>query len=417
MKKFLLIAWKDLKLIFRDRSALILTLLAPFLITLGMGFITGRFSGSSSSGIANIPVAIVNQDEGLLGQKLIDVFESPDLDDLVNVTLLSSPAEARQLIDEDRFSAAIFIPEGFTASTIPEQSSQKPSEAIQIEFVSNPNSPTYSGILRSILGSFLNQIEAGRIGAQVTVSQLIQDGLITPDQAAEVGQAFNEKQAQNVGTDSTIRLNNVTASGTAVQTDTMAYLAPGMALMFLMYTVTYGGHSFLWENRQGTLPRMLQTPTTSVQILGGKAFGIFLTSVVQLLILIGGSSLLFNLKWGNSLGVLVLILAAAFGATGWGMILAAFFKTPGQVASVGSALMLIFGIVGGSFFDISRLPGWVSIIGKISPNSWGIQGFTTLAGGGTLKNIRTPVFALLTMGVVLFSIATVRMRQRGLARK
>ncbi|MFZ3150269.1 MAG: ABC transporter permease [Anaerolineaceae bacterium] len=417
MNKFLLIAWKDLKLIFRDRSALILMLLAPFLITLGMGFITGRFSGSSSSGIADIPVAIVNQDEGQLGQTLIDVFESPDLDDLVNVTLLSSPAEARRLIDEDRFSAAILIPEGFTASTTPEQDSQNPSEVIRIEFISNPNSPTYSGILRSILDSFLNQVEVGRIGAQITVTQLIQDGLITPDQAAEVGQAFSEKQAQNAAADSTISLNNVTASGTAVQYDTMAYLAPGMALMFLMYTVTYGGHSFLWENRQGTLPRMLQTPTTSVQILGGKAFGIFLTSVVQLLILIGGSSLLFNLKWGNSLGVLVLVLAAAFGATGWGMILAAFFNTPGQVSSVGSALMLIFGIVGGSFFDISQLPGWVAAIGKISPNSWGIRGFTTLAGGGTLKNIRTPVFALLTMGVVLFSIASVRMRQRGLARK
>ena len=45
MHKFFLIALKDLKLSFRDRTALMLMLLAPFALTLGMGAVTGRFSG------------------------------------------------------------------------------------------------------------------------------------------------------------------------------------------------------------------------------------------------------------------------------------------------------------------------------------------------------------------------------------
>lgn len=72
--------------------------------------------------------------------------------------------------------------------------------------------------------------------------------------------------------------------------------------MFLMFTVSYGGRSILAEKAQGTLPRLLVSPTNSMQILGGKVFGIFLTGVVQMLILIGGTSLLFQLKWGDSLG-------------------------------------------------------------------------------------------------------------------
>ena len=43
MKKLFIIALKDMKLIFRDPAALILMLLSPFLISLGMGLITGRF--------------------------------------------------------------------------------------------------------------------------------------------------------------------------------------------------------------------------------------------------------------------------------------------------------------------------------------------------------------------------------------
>jgi len=44
MLKTFLIGIKDMKLAFRDRAALIFMLLAPFLLTLGMGLVTGRFS-------------------------------------------------------------------------------------------------------------------------------------------------------------------------------------------------------------------------------------------------------------------------------------------------------------------------------------------------------------------------------------
>ena len=50
---------------------------------------------------------------------------------------------------------------------------------------------------------------------------------------------------------------------------------PGMALMFLMFTVSYGGRSLLVEEATGTLPRLLVSPTTVTQILAGKIFGIF----------------------------------------------------------------------------------------------------------------------------------------------
>ena len=47
MKKLILIGLKDVKLIFRDRAALIFMLLAPFLLTLGLGFVTGQFGGAA----------------------------------------------------------------------------------------------------------------------------------------------------------------------------------------------------------------------------------------------------------------------------------------------------------------------------------------------------------------------------------
>ena len=47
LKKLFLIAIKDLRLIFRDPSALVLMLIAPFVLTLGMGALTGLGSAIS----------------------------------------------------------------------------------------------------------------------------------------------------------------------------------------------------------------------------------------------------------------------------------------------------------------------------------------------------------------------------------
>ena len=185
----------------------------------------------------------------------------------------------------------------------------------------------------------------------------------------------------------------------AVEFDMLSYFAPGMALMFLMYTVSYGGRSILAERSQGTLPRLMVSPTQTTQILGGKVLGIFFMGIAQLGILILASTLFFQVKWGNPLGIIVLILAAVFGATGWGMLITAFARTPAQVGSTGSAIMLIFGILGGSFINLEQMPPFLQTFSKITPNAWGLDGFTTLALGGTLSNLLEPITALLIMGI------------------
>ena len=118
IKKLFLVALKDLRLIFRDRSALVLMLLAPFVLAIGMGALTGAFSGGNDSGISHIPVIIVNQDEGELGEALEDVFQSSELDELVDPIFSDDFVQAQKQVDEDQASGAIYVPDGFTSSII-----------------------------------------------------------------------------------------------------------------------------------------------------------------------------------------------------------------------------------------------------------------------------------------------------------
>ncbi|MEK6753004.1 MAG: ABC transporter permease [Chloroflexota bacterium] len=417
MLKTFLIGFKDLRLAFRDRAALLLMLLAPFLLTIGMGFVTGRFSGRTS-GISDIPVILVNQDNAQLGNALVDLFNATELADLMEPTASLNLETARQLIDSDEAAAVIFIPEGFTESIIPKDGQTLSGEVISIEIYANPSRPTSAGIVQTIVEEFLSRVESGSIGGQVAMSQLITSGRVAPQDIPAVGEAMSERLSSSTTKPVTaIKLKQNEVGGEALQFDVLAYLAPGMALMFLMYTVSYGGRTIIAERIQGTLPRLLISPTSAAQILGGKIFGIYLTGIAQLGILIFATTIMFQLKWGDTLGVIVLVLAAVFGATGWGMLITALARTAGQVASVGSAIMLIFGILGGSFVSLENLHPLVQNLSKITPNAWGLDGFTTLALGGGLADISTPVSALVLMGTVLFIAAVRLFNRQGIAQR
>lgn len=415
MRKLFLIAFKDVKLAFRDRASLIFMLLAPFALTLGLGLATGSFSGNSDSGILDLPLVIVNDDNASLGNALVEMVQSDELADLLEPQLLTDLNAAKKLVDDNKTVAVVHIPAGFTDSIIPADGQTISDQTIQIELYGNPTSPTGVGIVKNILEQFLTQVETGRIGGQVAVTQLLTSGAIDPSQAMAVGQSIGAEQGNT--TTSAIKLNNVTADGREVKFNMLALLAPGMALMFLMYTVSNGGRSLLVEQTGGTLPRLLVSPTSTLQVLGGKVFGIFLTGLAQMLILVVSTALLFRLDWGDPLAVLVLVIAATLGATGWGILLAAVFKTPGQISAIGTAIMLIFGILGGSFTNIASMPDWVQLFSRLSPNRWGLDGFTTLAMGGTLVNILTPIVALLIMAAVLFLISVILFSRRGIGKQ
>jgi len=404
---------------FRDRAALTFMLLAPFLLTIAMGFVTGRFSGGST-GLSDIPVVIVNLDKQDLGNALEELFNSEELSDLMEPSPSTDPEAARQLIESDQASAAIVIPEGFTDSIIPAEGTvfgpgYVQSEPVKIEVYTNPSSPTSAGIVKAVVDEFISRVEEGRTSGITSFLQLMQSGLIDPQNIeAEASNLFqNVEQTES----NSISLTKNIEGAEAVEFDLLSYFAPGMALMFLMYTVSYGGRSILDERAGGTLPRLMISPTQTVQVLGGKVLGIFFMGVAQVGILILASTVFFQVQWGDALGIIVLILAAVFGATGWGMLITAFARTPAQVSSTGSAVMLIFSIMGGSFISLEQFPPFMQTISKITPNAWGLDGFTTLALGGTLSNLMEPIIALLIMGGVLFGIAVILFNRNGLVQQ
>jgi ABC-2 type transport system permease protein len=406
MKKVLRIGFKDLLIIFQDRTALIMMLLAPLVLTVAMGFVTGSFSDEDDSSPARIAIVVANRDQGPLGRQLLARLRGQST--LLDVRILNYETLARRQVEEDAAAAAVFIPAGYSAGFQP--GSPVP-EAAQIEVYANPGRPISAGVVEAIVSDFSQQVETTMVAGQVTSQVIaIQAGIRPGD-----GQA---SQLAGSGTASVEPANpitiqrNQTAAGEEQRFNPLAYFAIGMAVFFLMYTVTIGGRSILVEREAGTLTRMLSSPTTTVQVLGGKVLGVFLAGLVQVSILIVATSLLFDLHWGTPAGLAALVIAVVAAATGWGILLAASSKSAGQVSGLGTAMMLIFGMLGGTFISTSAFGVLMTWLSRLTPHSWALDGFNDLALGRGLADIMVPVLALLAMAAVLFSLSVVVFRRR-----
>jgi ABC-2 type transport system permease protein len=385
MKLILQIGWKDLRVIFRDRAALILMLVAPFVLTVAMGLVTGSL-GSTKSSLNQVSVVVVNLDQSTYGNNMVAMLTAPERSQLLAVEESSDPAAARAMVNANKAAAVVIIPAGFTIN----MSSQAGQTAtIQpIEVYKNPSKPISAGIVQSQIEGFLSYMETRNISGQST------------------GKA---------GAPPTLTLNTSQTSASE-GTNLLMYLAPGFALLFLMYTVSLGGKTLLTERQEGTLARLMTTPIQPGQVLVGKMTGTFMVGLAQMLILIGASALLLGLTWGDQLALLILLITAVAAATGWGMLLAALSRTPGQVSSIGMAMTLLFGLVGGSFFG-GTLSGLVGDIGMLTPNYWGQKGFNALVNGANVQDLIPIYAALLVMATILLVISVSIFRKKGLLQK
>lgn len=419
MMKLLYIGWKDLLVTFRDRAALIMMLVAPFALTLGMGLVTGGFSDNEGSGLRDIPVVVVNQDEGELGTFLLDALTAEPLADLLLVETAVSPADARQQVEDDSVAAAVLVPPTFSTSIIPNSETGETSELATIEIYANPGRPISASVVEAIVAGFLNQVQTGVLTAEVTVQQLLTSELVDPQALGEIATILGEQVGgENAGAETAvIEVNSYVATDESAGDDfnVLAFFAPGMAIFFLMYTVTLGARSILQEREEGTFLRLLATPTTMAQMLGGKVLGTFLTGLVQVAILIVSTTLLFGLRWGDALGVTALIILVSLASTGWGIVFASVARTSQQVSTMGTAVMLIFGVLGGTFFPATQFAGPLELLSKLTPHVWAMDGFITLATGGTLADIGLAMGALALMAVILFAVATFLLQRRSLS--
>lgn len=424
MRKLWVLSLKEVLLTVRDVGALVMMLVTPLAITLVMAAAFG--TGSDDAPLESIPVLLLNQDVGTMGQSLVDIFYSDTLGNLVAPEIVTDESIARARVDADDVAALVIIPPDFSARMLPpdalarqiagmEQSQGlAKADPIVVEVYASPDWRISSAVVKSIVSQGLERMNTQIAGTTNIITRMVAAQSQAGSPAGDVAQmagAFQMNWDSDGAQAPELPIKLHITSSTGRRFSWLSYYASSLAVTFLMFAVTSGGRTLLAERRLGTLPRLLITPTPALAILLGKMGGVILTGVLQLCVLWGATSLI-GAYWGAPLSVLLVILVIVLCTSGLGALISAWAKSPGQAGAVGAAITLIGSAFGGGFVLRWSLPLWAQYASFITPAGWGIEILGRLQAGQALDRVLPWLGGALAVTAVYYGIALVGFRRQ-----
>lgn len=354
----------ELRLLLRDRGALVWLLLGPVLV---ISVITAARYQSGRGPRLLLPV--VDQDQGPVARTFVKLLREHA--DPVEV----SPAEAESLVrDQGLAAAAIVFPEGLSKRYLGGRGSA-------IVLLTDPAEPV--GLGRVKVALLLMSRDAAALADPVGPPRIE-----VVERNLTGGQLSRKSHEQNV---------------------------PGFTILFTLLGVVYGAASSLHrEASSGTLARLLVAPVGFGRILHAKLALRAVVGAGQMLVLLGWGWLVFHISLGSSPPALLAIaLATGFASTGLGALVAGLGRSNEQVLSLSLALVLSLAAVSGLWWPLHREPEWMRALAGLAFPSWAMRGVTDLVlRDRGLAAIGPPVAILVLQGTVLLLLGVWLFRAR-----
>jgi len=171
---------------------------------------------------------------------------------------------------------------------------------------------------------------------------------------------------------------NATIKPTIIQNN-----VPGFILFAMFFIVIPLSGSLITERYEGSCYRLKTLPVSYFTILSSKVIIFLLVCMVQfLLMLLAGTWLLPtffglpHLELGHHyLEIAAATIAAALAAIGFGILVGTFSTTHGQAALFGSVMVVILGVISGTFLPVYLMPKPIRYLSMFSPIRWGIDNY------------------------------------------
>jgi ABC-2 type transport system permease protein len=156
---------------------------------------------------------------------------------------------------------------------------------------------------------------------------------------------------------------------------------PGFILFAMFFIVIPLSASMVAEKNEGAWTRLMTLPVPRGTLLLAKVIVYLAVCMVQFLLMIFMGTYLFPQFFGlealqvghNYIHLAMVTIAASLAAIGFGILTGTFARTMGQAALFGSVMVVILGLISGTFLPIYLMPAFIQYISYLSPVRWGID--------------------------------------------
>jgi ABC-2 type transport system permease protein len=362
---------KEVQQTIRDRRIMFLLLVAPLIQTVLFGL-------AVDFDVDRVPTLVVDQDR-------TEASRTDARRLLADGTLafrgeVATGEDAGREIDEGRAAAAIVFPQDATANRLTGR-----GERVQV--LLDGTDPNRTTVVAGAVSRYF-----GDLGERLARERLTGRGLAPPAQLELVPRiAFNPRLK------------------------TAPYMVPGIAAMLLVIVTTFTSAMGLAREREmGTLEQVLVTPIRPLVLLVGKMAPFVVIGLVDVTLLVGVGTWLFDIPIRGGVGLLYLGTALYLMTTlGAGLLISTISSTQQQAFLGGFLFVIPAVLLSGLMTPILAMPGWLRPVTLLNPIRWYAEIMRgVLLRGANVAELGRPLLALLLIGAAVLVAATLRFHRR-----
>jgi ABC-2 type transport system permease protein len=405
--KSLSIAFKDLQILFKDRGVAIQLFLLPLLFVVVFGGALGEVGRGEPD--TRILLPVVDLDGGAAAQTLIQ-----GLDAAGGVRVeRHEGAEALALLDENKISRVLTIPEGFSVDA-------DEGRPVTLRLVNHPDAdPEQTEAVRLVVEGVARDMS---LEIQI-LAALQQMGQMQANAPEEYQEAFSVErmQAQARGQFERAQAQPLVAvtqrvPGQEVEQEEALGLGdvavPGMTVLFVFLAAQTTARSIYDEKKVGSFRRLLAAPMSKAALLAGKLLPNLITGLIQTGVIFAFGIVGLRLMGlpptqlgPDPIAVVLVVALMALCSSAFGILIAAIARTENQIGGLSTLLLWGMGLLGGSFVPLFLLERFLGPLPKIVPHYWANHALVNLMVRGLgLADVTLDCAVLLGFTALFFAI-------------
>ena len=196
------------------------------------------------------------------------------------------------------------------------------------------------------------------------------------------------------------------------------YTAPAMlAMLILFFGFLLTGINSLRERSQGTLERLMASPVSRLDIVGGYLLGFILFALLQTMIVFFYMVYVLDVNYrGDLWQILLFQVLIGISAVCLGTFFSVFAKNEFQIMQFIPLVIVPQMFLCGVLWPVSQMPDYLQWIAKFLPLTYGVDGIRALMlNGKNLLDIGKEVGVLAAFAVGLLILAALSFRRSAAA--
>ena len=356
--KLLHLVVKDLRLIWRDRGAVVSMLILPLVVIAMVAKIEGG---------GGILLAVVNEDRGPVADSLLGVFREH-----LSVREMDRAAAERLVAVDNTAAAALVLPKGMSERF-------RAEEATTLDLLTD--------------AAQWRELHAVRVIFMLAARE-----------ASSTDDPFGQKLLSIEERSLTTRQLSIPA---------LAQRIPGLTVMFVLLNMVFSVAFGLEEEQAlGTRDRLAAAPVSAATVLGGKMLARVLIGTAQLFLLLAVGHILYGLALGDSKVALLLVAVCGVASMAcFALVVATAAHSREQIIPLGLATAFTLAAVGGCWWPFFKQPPWLQFIGRGMMTTWSMLAMhdVMLRNRGVL-DVAPKLLVLIAQGLLWLAIALGVMR-------